>query len=530
VAFVATKDDRDQIWLRRLDESEARPHEGTDGAVYPFWSPDGRSIGFFAGGKLRKVSIAGGPPVNLCDVKDGRGGTWNRDGTIIFQPHFSDPLYRVPEGGGTPQPLTQLNESKADIAHRWPHFLPDGRHFLYYVVSTTDPVRSEHSGIHVASLDEPEGKLLLNVDSRAAYANGFLFYKRETTLMAQRFDLGRLELTGQPIPVAGNITGGYWSWGGAQFSVSNNGFLTYHAGAQASRLSELVWFDREGARLGTVGNVDDYDDPRLSHDGKKLLVAIGGTVRDLWLHDLTRDVRTRITFDPGWDTSPVWSPDDQMIVFESYRNPAGLYRKAASGTGGAEALLSPSGAEVSFTPVDWSTDGRSILFLSINRETGVDLWTYSVEDGKAEPLIQEDFDQWDARFSPDGRWIAYTSDESNRNEIYVREVSELSSKWQVSTGGGMNPTWRGDGEEIYYRASDGQMMAVEVAMEPAFTIGTPKALFDTETEGPRLGGVYDVSADGQRFLVRSTPGAKDLSTQPISLIVNWPADLARTSH
>ncbi len=522
VAFVASSvENRPMLWVRDLDSSEARLLDGTEGASYPFWSPDSNWLAFYAGGKLNKIDIRGGPVIPLCGARQGRSGSWNRDGVIIFQPRFSESLHRVSAAGGTPAKVTQLNPDRFEIAHRWPQFLPDGRHFLFFVVSSTNPSSSEHSGVYIGSLDSTETRQLLRVDSRARYAANYLWYRRGTTLMAQHFDTDRLELEGDPIPFAGKLFGGAISWGGAYFGLSDQ--VLAHLSGEAGLKSELTWFDRQGKVLGTIGAPDDYWAPRLSNDGHRVAMSVGNESGDLWLHHLERDTRTRFTFDPANDVEPVWSPDDSHVAFGTSRERMGeLYQRASSGVG-QEELLYSSGTSMSVS--DWSGDGRHILFSSLDLETGWDLWSYVVDDAEARPILVSDFDQYDGVLSPDGRWLAYTSNESDRNDVYVQGFPESSGRWMISTGGGSQPRWRKDGREIFYIAPNDTFMAVPVQAESSFTFGTPLELFQTRTKAD-IGGVYDVTADGQRFLVNILP--VDLESRlEVVLVLNWTEALSR---
>ncbi|MGH7535020.1 MAG: TolB family protein, partial [Gemmatimonadales bacterium] len=317
-SVVVGADGKSSLYLRGLESEEMRKLPDSENAAHPFWSPDSRWIGFFSGDKLKKVDTAGGPAIALCDAQDGRGGSWSREGAILFQPRFSDPLFKVAAGGGTPEPVTTLDEKRFHVAHRWPMFLPDGRRFLFYVVATTNPASSEHSGIYLGSLDSPEIRQVVRVDSRMAYAQRNLLYKRGSTLMAQPFDPEQARVTGDPLPLAAEVSGGAYSWGGADFGVSDQGVLAYRAGTGGGQ-TELAWFDRAGKRLGQVGEPDFYYDLRLSRDGRRVAINIGKDAGDLWLHDLGRDVRTRFTFDPADDTAPVFSPDGTRVAFVSAR-------------------------------------------------------------------------------------------------------------------------------------------------------------------------------------------------------------------
>jgi len=523
-AVVVGKDGKSSLYLRRLGSDEMRQLPDSENAAHPFWSPDSRWIGFFSGNKLKKVDSAGGPAIALCDADDGRGGAWNRDGVIIFQPRFSEPLFKVAAGGGTPEPITKLDEKQFHVAHRFPTFLPDGRRFLFYVVATTNPATSEHSGIYLGSLDSAEIRQVLRVDSRMAYAQGFLLYKRGTTLMAQPFEPEQAKLTGDPLPLAAEVSGGAYSWGGADFNVSDQNVLAYRAGRGEGQ-TELVWFDRSGKRIGQVGDLEFYYDLSLSRDGRRVAVNIGKDAGDLWLHDLERDVRSRLTFDPADDTAPAFSPDGTRVAFVSSRKGmmGELYWRDIRGTG-QEVLLFSSGTQVGAS--DWSPDGRWILFSSLSRKTGFDLWTYSMEDKKAEPWLEGPLDQGHARLSPNARWIAYESSESGRDEIYVQAFPDkVGGRWQVSRSGGSLATWRADGKEIYYLGTEGTLMAADVRTEGTFDVGTPHPLFKAQFRST-AGRNYDATPDGRRFLVNG-PKENDRSGQSVTLVLNWPAALRK---
>ena len=521
-SVVVGTDGKSSLYLRRLESQEMQQLPDSENAAHPFWSPDSRWIGFFARDKLKKIDTVGGPAIALCDAQDGRGGSWNRDGVIIFQPRFSDPLFKVAAGGGTPEPVTRLDEKQFHVAHRWPMFLPDGHRFLFYVVATTNPATSEHSGIYLGSLDSPEIRQVLRVDSQMAYAQGMLLYRRGTTLMAQPFDPGQAALIGDPLPLAAEISGGAYSWGGADFSISAQGLLAYRGGTDGGQ-TELTWIDREGKRIGQIGESDFYNDVRLSRDGLRLAVNIGRDAGDLWLHDLGRDVRTRFTFDPADDGAPVFSPDGVRVAFISARKGMGdLFWRDTRGTGEDQFLFS-SGTQT--VVCDWSPDGNLIVLSNLSRETGFDLWTYSMREKKAEPWLEAPLDQFQARISPNGRWIAYGSSESGQQEVYVQAFpAKGEGRWQVSKGGGQ-PTWRSDGKEIYYQTTDGAMMAADVRTEGAFDVGTPRLLFKAPFKST-TGSGYDVSPDGRRF-VSNILKASDRSGLSTTLVLNWPAALRK---
>jgi serine/threonine protein kinase/WD40 repeat protein len=511
------------MWVRDMALPEPRQLVNVDGQAYPFWSADGRWLGFFSNGKLNKIEARGGPVVPLCDAtNDGRGGTWNDAGTIVFQRGWSEALMKIPAGGGQPEPVTILNKDRFDVAHRWPQFLPDGRHFLFYVVSTTNTITSEHSGIYIGSLDSNESRLLLRSESRALYARGHLLYRAGATLMAHPFDVSSQEFTGDPTPIATDIPGGAISWGGAQFGTSEAGVLVHMRGAGAAS-SLLNWRDRDGTILSTIGDAAGYWEPRLSRDGTRIAVALGQDAGDIWIFDLERDMRTRFTFDPADDRTPLWSPDGSQLVFSSARNAEGeIWVRPASGQGDAT-LLFTSNTQIILN--DWSSDGRLIFFTLLDLgDNGWDIWSFDMQTSEAKPMIAGMFQQMAASLSPDGKWLAFTSDESGESQIYVQSFPDAKGRWMVSNNGGELATWRANGRELYY-LNDATVVAVPVTGEQTFSFGTPKTLFNVNLKSSS-GAVYAVSEDGQRVLTNELPPA-DPSEIGARLIQNWTAALDR---
>ncbi|MBA2525783.1 MAG: serine/threonine-protein kinase [Pyrinomonadaceae bacterium] len=523
LAFFAASEGKNVLWVRSLDSLSAQALPGTEGvtAVSVFWSPDSRFIGFFAGGKLKKIDASGGPPQTLCDAGINRGGTWNRDGVIVFATGTSGPLYRVSASGGDPVPVTTLDQSRFETSHRWPYFLPDGRHFLYFVRSN----KAESGGIYIGSLDSKETRHLLPTALNAVYAPpGFLLFLRNETLMAQRFDADKLELTGEPSPVADHVAYNL-GLGRATFAVSENGVLAFRNGGGQTNLP--LWFDRGGKQIGSLGEAGTYFTLWLSPDERRAAAdrmdKQTGTT-DIWLFDVLSGIPSRFTTDPASDSNPLWSPDGSRIVFTSGREGvSNLYQKIASGLGNEEVLLKSSETK---EPDDWSSDGQFIVYQTSNPKTKWDLWVLPMSGERQPfPFLQTEFNEQQAQFSPDGKWIAYTSDESGAPEVYLQTFPASAGKWRISTGGGGQPKWRRDGRELFYIAADRKLMAVDVKLGATFEAGVPKALFGTRvlTLTDNFRNHYAVTADGQRFLINSN--VEETSIAPISVVVNWTADL-----
>jgi serine/threonine protein kinase len=523
IAFLAkSTDGKYLLWVRSLDTLTAQALAGTEGASSPFWSPDSRFLGFFAGGKLKKIEVSGGPPITLCDAPAGRGGAWNREGVIVFTPTGNSAVQKVSASGGVPADATVFGQG--ETSHVWPRFLPDGQHFIYRANtgSVTGPV-------YVASLDSAERKLLLNVDSgNILYTQGHLLFLRETTLMAQPFDARRLALTGDSFPIAEQIQASQTVNPNGVFSASENGVLAYQTGAGTVGF-QLVWFDRTGKQISALGDPARYSDLELSPDSKRASVSIpdqAGKGRDIWLYDMARGLRTRFTFDPADEFTSVWSPDGSRVVFNSRRRGhLDLYQKASSGAGTEELVLED---DLDKYPTSWSPDGRSILYVTgaNTPRTGNDLFVLPLSgDRKPVPFLQTQFNEGPGQFSPDGRWIAYMSNESGGYEVYVAPFPGPGGKWQISTGVGAWPRWRRDGTEIFYLGFDGKMMAAAVnGKGSSFEVGDVKPLFETRAAlGFRY--PYDVSADGQRFLINTA--SEQTVSAPITVVVNWTAGLKK---
>ncbi|OFV89581.1 MAG: hypothetical protein A3G76_14805 [Acidobacteria bacterium RIFCSPLOWO2_12_FULL_65_11] len=512
------------LWVRVLDGLTAQPLAGTEGAGGPFWSPDSRFIAFTAGGKLKRIDVSGGSARTLADTAGVDGGTWNRDDVILFKP-TGGPIYGVSAAGGTSSAVTALDDRVGEDSHRLPSFLPDGRHFLY-----TASARNE-SAVYVGSLDSMDRTRLMSGGGNAKYAQGFLLFMREATLMAQPFDADGLTLTGEPTPVAEGVVTGTGVFRAGAFSVSDTGALVY-ATASPSTTSPLVWFDRVGAQIGVLGDQGANGDLEVSPDGTRAAVSVidpaaANRSSDIWIVDVARRLRTRFTSDPASEITSAWSPDGSRVAFNRARPRTGfdLYRKASNGAGNEDVLLDDASVKY---PESWSSDGRFILYaIGVNPATrSSDLWVLPLfGDRKPYPFLQSRFNEDVGKFSPDGRWVAFPSDESGRYEVYVTPFPGPGGKVLISTAGGHWPRWRRNGTEIFYVAPDNKLMAATVNGQGAnFEVGPVKSLFDLRPGGARY--FYDVSPDGQRFLVIRRQ-EQPTSVPPISLVVNWAATLRK---
>jgi Tol biopolymer transport system component len=524
LAFVVTTaDGRARLWVRSLDAVAPRMLPGTEGAAHPFWSPDSRFIGFFAAASLKKIDVNGGPAQVLCDSPGTRGGTWNRDGVIVFARFWTDGLYRVSATGGTPVLVTKIDPTRHELWHRWPEFLPDGRHFLFMSRST----QPGQDGIYAGSLDWPETSRVLATDSRVAFAPpGYLLFVREGTLLAQSFNADTLRLIGDAVPAAAKV-GAYPVTGEAAFSSSATG-LAYASGV-AIPASQLTWFDRSGRTFGTIGATGPNRNAALSRDGTRVAVQredLDSGGNDLWVVDVAGGSTSRFTFGSAQKRSPVWSPDGNRIAFGSYVGTTDLYQKNTNGAGGEELLLKTGATGALAT--DWSSDGRVLVYDAAGPKTSYDLWILPlVGDRTPHPFLQTGFVETQGQLSPDGRWMAYSSDETGVREVWVQPVPASGAKWQLSTEGGAEPRWRRDGSELFYVAGTGMLMAVPIkAGAPTLEAGPPKPLFETHRPytGPLFSN-YVPAADGQRFLVNTT--AADTPPSPITVVLNWTAALKK---
>ncbi|HLV96191.1 MAG TPA: protein kinase, partial [Candidatus Acidoferrales bacterium] len=504
LAFIAVgSDGKQRLWVRPLDSATAQPLEGTEGATFPFWSPDGRNLGFFTSEKLNRIDASGGPPLAVANAAVGRGGSWGADGTILFSPDTISPIYRVLASGGTPQPVTKLSAPRG-ISHRWPQFLPDGKHFLFYNHSRDQ----QNEGTYAASLDGGAPKLVVRGDFGVVYTQpGYLLFVREGTLMAQRFDADRLRLIGEATPLAEHVAANAVV-NQAIFTASENGVLAYQLGNAASGGdAQLLWFDREGKQIGKTGTTAYFAAANLSPDGRKVaaeIAASGTSSFNIWVFDLARGISTRLTFSSGIDAAPCWSPDGKTIAFMSNRNGQDhLYKKAADGTGGTSPLVVDNAREDN---PSFSSDGRYLIFERRASAPGshAEIWALPLfGDRKAFPVVQSpQFGVTGPALSPNGKWLAYTSHLSGLEEVYIVPFGRGSGRWEVSNGGGFYSRWRHDGKELFYLSPDDEIMSAEIEEQGAgLTIKKVTSLFQTNANASTFHWPYDVSPDGNKFVV-----------------------------
>jgi Tol biopolymer transport system component len=514
---VTESDGRSALWVRSFDELEPRRVAGTEDAFNPFWSPDGQSVGFFSDGKLKKISLIGGPAQNVCTTAQGIGAAWSPSGDIVFNPTNRAALMRVPASGGKPVPLTVLDAGRQENSHRWPSFLPDGRHFLFTVRSSL----KENTAIYVGSLDSKETRRILTAQSNAAYAPpGYLLYGRDGALMAQRFDANKVELAGDAVPVAGGLDQLAPS-ALAYFSVSADGsVLSFEAAGMAA--GRLTWFDRTGNRLGFAAPAGQYSHPRISPDGTRLAAVapeLESGNRDIWLIDLERNASTRFTTNPANDWQPTWSPDGRYIAFISDRTPrSSLFRKAVDGNASEELIMAAPENGGIFQP-DWSPDGLRIAYAVNPPNAQDDVWVAPLSGDRAPvPLLQTEFDEYEPKFSPDGKWLAYVSNESGAPDVYIDSLDHRA-RLRVSTSGGASPAWRKDGRELFYRAGN-SLMAVDVKLGDRLTASAPRMLFKgCPSFLTAIERDYDVTADGKRFVL--TCQGEETRKRTITIAIEW---------
>jgi Tol biopolymer transport system component/DNA-binding winged helix-turn-helix (wHTH) protein len=536
LAFIAPqpKQGGTVLWVEQVGGNGAHPLVDTEGASYPFWSPDSKTIGFFADGKLKKIDSAGGPVQILCDAPIGRGGTWNREGVIVFAPDGGVALGRVAAGGGIVTRVTGFEQLLATtMSNRWPVFLPDGKHFLYTSVDFGTDLQGEASAINLASLDSTAHQRLLTSSSNVAYVPpGYLLFFRNGTLMAQRFDAERQQLQGDSFAVANDVA--YLSSvARALFSVSQNGTLVYQR-SDGTTFSHLEWFDRNGKHLGGVDVPARYANPKLSPDGKRVAVDIDDPQSfntDIWILGPSHSEPRRLTFDPGQDEAPLWSHDGSRIMWLTDRGGKNsFYVKAADRSGVEQSVTASVLAGLSFAsaPSDWSSDGRFLLYTDMHEGTGLHLWVLPLTGAAPYRLVDGAAADVEGQFSPDCRWVAYSSNESGHWEVYVAPFPRKEGKYQISTDGGQQPRWRKDGKELFFLSRDRELMAVSVKGGTKFEFTAPRALFETQAHEPITAEeffTYDASGDGQNFVINMNEERNN--PLPVDIILNWPSQLTK---
>jgi Tol biopolymer transport system component len=521
VAFVASDSSgTSYLWLRPFASRQPARVPNTEGVSLPFWSPDGGHVGFFTPGKLNRVAASGGrSPQVICNATSGRGGSWNEDGIIVFAPYSSGPIFSVPAGGGEPTQVTELDASIGETAQRFPQFLPDGRHFIYASLAEGDGVETR-----LASLDGGPPAATVSADGAAVYAEGYLLFQRAGELLAVRFDPARREVAGEPFALA-DKPGGLRGYAGSRpMAISSSGVIVYPEGLSAT---ELRWVDRRGNLLEILSLPPDfYQSPDISPDGSRVAIVRpspeNGT--DVWMIDLDRSVATRLTFSPQENNMPVWSPDGRNLLFGSSRDGSrNIYVKGGAGAGATQLLLRMEGPFA--TPMDWSPDGAAILIRDLSPATMNDVYVYYPESETLEPLLISRFEERGAAISPDGKWLAYRSDESGQEEIYIQPFPGLGTKHRISTDGSDSPLpngaepplWSRDGTELIYLSSDRRtLMAVPIRHEPSFRAGHPERLFEMPE-----GTLSYTSIDNERFLLGVAQGG----TWNLAVVTNWVAEL-----
>ena len=525
IVFSATNEGKAQLYLRTLSDLSIRPLLGTDNGWFPFWSPDSHSVAFFADGKLKRLDISGGIPVAICDAITGRGGSWGSTGTIVFTPNFNSSIWQVSAGGGTPSEVFKLDSPKYST-YRWPWFLPDGKHFLYFAANHLTPNNPNTGGVFFASLEGKENRLLFPSASNAIYASGYLLYLAGNVLRAQPFDPGSGQTRGDSTVLADGVQNDSEVWRGI-VTASENGLLLYQP-AIATTGMKLVWFDRSGKQVEEIGDGDAYYQVRLSPDEKKLALAIGQPNRNIWVYDLARDTKSRFTFDNKSHSDPVWSPDGSQLAYavaEGGLQEAVVFSKSSNGAGEAKQILANApGDEVQQSPSDWSPDGRWMIYTrgAVGAGTqGTDLWVFSL-DGRQKPFpyIAGPGDQREAQFSPDGHFVAYQSNEGGNTQVYVAAFPWTGAKWQVSTNEGTGPRWRHDGQELFFVDGDQIMSAKVNKAGSGLEISQTRPLFRLNLIG-EYPFRYAVARDGQRFV--AIVSGQD-SSQPLVLVQNWTAE------
>jgi serine/threonine protein kinase len=519
VAFTAIdKDGKTNLWVRSMNAGDPRVLPDTNDAIFPFWSPDSRSLGFFADGKLRTIDLNGTAAQTLCNAQLGRGGTWGPDGVIVFSPSPISSLFKISANGGSPTQLTPLDTSRY-TSYRWPFFLPDGKHFLYFAMHH-DASKYSNNGILYASLDGRENRLLIHTQSNGIYASGFLLFSRNDQLMAQAFDPDKGALRGELQPVSSGVLIDSSTWH-TSATATDGGLLAFGSGTSGG--IELVWMDRNDKQAGIAAeNLQNLQFARLSRRGDRVALQIDPGMNDIWSLDLARGVRTRLTFGPAGNTFPVWSPDEKWIAYSSLRaSGGGIYRRRADGSG-AEELLVPDSSTIIFAPDDWSPDGKTLLYSPNAFTQSQDgIWAVSV-DGDRKPRQVLTHGTY-ATLSPDGRWLAYSSNESGQTEVYVEGYGGGQGKWQVSPDAGQVPHWSADGKELFYFDGNQNLVGVSVGESGgALQFGAPQIFIRQWTVVATP--FFNVAPDAKRFLMARI---SQQVNQPVTVVTNFTAGLKK---
>ncbi len=521
IAFIGvTPDGSKRIYVHSLEESETRALPGTEGAGEPFWSPDGKMVGFLSNGKLKKIDLVGGSPISICDDPNPRGGTWNRDGTIVFAPDFQSGLYRVSaDGKGAPEQITSLDSTRHEGSHRWPFFLPDGKHFLYMVRTASETGQAEGDAVFVAALDGSMKKMLVQSSFNASFANGYLLFARSSVLLAQKFDPEALSLEGDPIKLQEGLLTDV-SYNMAVFTVSQTGALLYETG-QAEAGARPLFVDRTGKVMRTIEDRNEQDQPRFSPDGKQVALYLYDTKTrrsNIWTYDLRTGSRRRLTTGAAGDFLPCWSADGSQIYYTSGdRTARHLYEIPVTHATGERNVLSMSSQDI---VLDCSPDGKTLLVGTNNTSlTAGDLWLLpaSGNASKPVPFQQTNFNESWGRISRDGKWVAFVSDESGDDEVYLKPLSSPASEaWKVSNGGGENPLWGPNSNELIYANARGVVVSATLRFSGnSGEVVSVKPLFAP----PPFSSSYDISPDGKTFII--TRNLEMQKFPPLSLVMNW---------
>jgi serine/threonine protein kinase/Tol biopolymer transport system component len=520
--------ERNFLWVQFLSDVTARKLDGTEGAAFPFWSYDGKFIGFFANGHLKKIPADGGPVTVLTEAANPRGGSWNQDNIIIYEPDYRDTLWQIRASGGTPTPLTRFDSGK-HTTHRWPQFLPDGKHFLFFA---TNHSGNSEQGIYFGSLADGSFKHVIDTDSDARYASGYLLYHVQSQLLAAKFDLNSGTVSGEPITLANFVEYDAGTWH-TTFTVSESGLLLYEHGSKDLG-TELYWKDRTGKSLNPIGERTFFKGSgRISPDGKRLALAMGDPEADIWVVDLARGARTRLTFGGGTHLMPSWSADGQRIVFVKQNgnnvfSGTSLRARLANGGGQEQILMESAPDQETLLMPQWSTDGRYLLHMEQHGPTGAAVWALPLAGDKKQFVLTKSQSPQGRiiqfRLSPDDRWLAYTSTDSGREEVYVTHFPAGEGRWQISQTGGTFPAWRGDSKEIYYVGLDGALHAAGVnPKKNEFELDQVRPLFRVNYTAP-IGNAFDNAPDGQHFVVTELP--QGIPT-PLVLVTNWLAEFKK---